>query len=412
MKSRLILGILSVSLAAVGLATSGYLLARHFALSQPGVFGVDYCSALFGAGCDETLQSPWAVLAGVPLAGWGVVYYAVLITLLLLGWSIGYEFEFPATLAALLLAVAAAVISLALLGLMLGGGAPFCPLCAVVHVVNFLLAIPLRQLAGRPLADLVHPVIAAGRYLLGGRIENGPLARWRLLGFFTAALVAVIVYQWVYVEHVLRRHAAASDFDAEETLQLHEQIPPRDIAVAESDAQMGDPAAPVRLVIFSDFQCPGCTQFARTLRALRNRFEGLHIVFKHFPLSSQCNRLVQSDPHPLACEAAYAAEIARRQGKFWEFHDALFATDLAANRLPLKAVARQVGLEVPAGEAESDPQDVRQKILADVEQGLQLGLDGTPAVFLNGRRVYDLRLRALEFLIHHELEHQSNASSP
>jgi 2-hydroxychromene-2-carboxylate isomerase len=67
-------------------------------------------------------------------------------------------------------------------------------------------------------------------------------------------------------------------------------------------------------------------------------------------------------------------------------------------------VARGVGLDLARFETDRGSEAVRQHIRTNVEQGIRLGLDGTPAVFLNGRRVYDLRLRALELLIGHELK--------
>jgi uncharacterized membrane protein len=298
MRTQSALKFASLLLAAVGFAVSAHLLARHFALAGAAVLGADFCSVLFGSGCDETLRSAWAVQAGLPLAGWGLVYYTTLVSLLSLGWSIGSEFEFPATLAALLLATVAAVLSLALLVLMLSGYAPFCPLCVIVHIVNLLLVLPLRRLVGGATADLARSVAVAGSYFLGRHADNPPLARWRLLGFFTTALIAVVVYQWVYVEYALVQSAAASDFDAAETLKLYEQIRPQEIAFTGADAQAGDPASPVRLIVFSDFQCPGCTRFAKTLADLRNRFQSMHVVFKHFPLSSTCNPLIRSEPHP------------------------------------------------------------------------------------------------------------------
>jgi protein-disulfide isomerase len=163
----------------------------------------------------------------------------------------------------------------------------------------------------------------------------------------------------------------------------------------------------LHLVVYSDFQCTGCTRFAETLTALRSRFgQHVHFVFKHFPLDCTCNRLLQTDLHPQACEAAAAAEAARRQREFWEFHDALFAADLSkSTRVPLQEMAQEIGLDLQKFEADRTSQEVREAILADIESGIQLGLAGTPAVFLNGRRLYDLRLQAVEFIVAHELEH-------
>jgi len=157
--------------------------------------------------------------------------------------------------------------------------------------------------------------------------------------------------------------------------------------------------------VFSDFQCPGCTKFASRLAAIRQRFgDRLQIVFKHFPLDGTCNPRVPGPAHPLACEAAFAAEAARRQEKFWAFHDALFSADLIENSVSLTSVARRVGLEVERFENERRSREVQAEVADDIAQGNQLGIEGTPAVFLNGRRVYDARLATFELLISHELQ--------
>ena len=74
-----------VLLIALGVLVSGHLLLRHFALADlSSQTGTDFCSALFGTGCDDALRSPLAVQLGLPLAGWGLVYYGTLVALLLL----------------------------------------------------------------------------------------------------------------------------------------------------------------------------------------------------------------------------------------------------------------------------------------------------------------------------------------
>ena len=396
-----------LSLLVCGFSVSAYLLNRHFVLGEAGVTGVDFCSAVFGTGCDETLDSPWAVQLELPLAGWGLVYYGSIAALLLLAYSVGEGFRFEATLGALLVGLVGAVISIVLLAAMLTGAAPLCPLCVIIHIINLALPFALKRMTGHTTHELAGSVAAAGRYLLGGDVADPQQARWQSVGFLTAALVGVAIYQWVYVQHTLRAAPSVAAFDPEETLVLFESLPPVKIPVSEDDAQTENFDASVHLVIFSDFQCLGCTKFASTLAAIEQRFaDRVHVVFKHFPLSSACNPLLGKDLHPRACEAAAAAEAARRQDKFWPFHDALFAADLHKNPdVALAEIAAEAGLDLEPFQTDRRSDSVAEKVQEDIEQGVALGLDGTPAVFLNGRRVYDIRLQALEFLIQHELEH-------
>src|SRR5262245_39113355 len=132
--------LICLALIALGIVLSGYLLYRHFALataSEP--LKPSACSILLGKSCDGALQSPMSKQLGIPLAGWGIVYYGTLAALLVLGWFLGEAFGFEAALAALLLSVVGAALSVILLISMFVSAAPFCPLCAGVHVINFLL---------------------------------------------------------------------------------------------------------------------------------------------------------------------------------------------------------------------------------------------------------------------------------
>ena len=109
MKSGARWRLLCLTLIGLGLVVSVYLLARTFTLMVGGgPEAIDVCSAVFGASCDAALLSPTSRQLGIPLAGWGFVYYGTLACLLVLAWALGEAFELPATLGALLLAAAGA----------------------------------------------------------------------------------------------------------------------------------------------------------------------------------------------------------------------------------------------------------------------------------------------------------------
>ena len=127
--------------------------------------------------------------------------------------------------------------------------------------------------------------------------------------------------------------AAQSTFNPDEVLAGHASTPKQDVTIDADDPRLGPADAPVRLVVFNDFQCPACRAFAHQISHLTEHFPGkLAIIFKHYSLGTECNEAVSVDRHPRACEAARAAEAARRQGKFWPFHDGLFASDLERQR--------------------------------------------------------------------------------
>jgi protein-disulfide isomerase len=149
--------------------------------------------------------------------------------------------------------------------------------------------------------------------------------------------------------------------------------------VKPSDGPAKGPAnAPLVLVVFSDFQCPFCKRVEPTLAEMEKHYAGkVRVVWKNFPLPFHDN----AEP---AAEAAMAADA---QGKFWPMHDRLFANNTALDRESLENDAAAIGLDLPRFRADLDAQRFKARIEADKQEGSSLGVMGTPAVFINGRKI-------------------------
>jgi protein-disulfide isomerase len=138
----------------------------------------------------------------------------------------------------------------------------------------------------------------------------------------------------------------------------------------------GQEQAPVTIIEFSDLQCPFCARVTPTLRELMKQYpDQVRWVFKSFPLGFHADS-------PLAHAAALAAE---RQGKFWEMHDLIFANQRNLKRDNLLAEARSLNLDMDRFTADLDSGDVKQQLEADKKEGEGLGVNGTPAFFINGK---------------------------
>ena len=156
------------------------------------------------------------------------------------------------------------------------------------------------------------------------------------------------------------------------------------------DPAWGLSAAPVTIVEFADFECPACKDSLPVLRQLRDLYKDqVRLVYRDFPLSS----------HPQARPAAEAAHCAHEQGKFWAYHDALFAQAPDLKTSDYVTLADRLGLnpaEFTACLAGTRPKAAVARDLADA-QGL--GLSGTPTFFINGR--YLSGFQSLETLRRH-----------
>jgi protein-disulfide isomerase len=139
----------------------------------------------------------------------------------------------------------------------------------------------------------------------------------------------------------------------------------------------GSAEAPVTLVEFSDFQCPFCKRSQATLNQLLERYPGkLKIVYRDFPLDQL---------HPQARGASEAARCAGDQGKFWDYHDVLFTQAPPLSPDAMRRYAEQAGLDLVAFDRCLSSGQHRDAVQRDVEEGMRLGVTGTPAFFINGR---------------------------
>lgn len=138
----------------------------------------------------------------------------------------------------------------------------------------------------------------------------------------------------------------------------------------------GPESAKVTIVEFSDFQCPFCSRAHDTVEEVMNAYPGkVRLVFRHFPL----------DFHQQAPKAAEASLCANDQGKFWEYHDVLFKNQQKLQVEDLKAHATGLGLDAGKFNECLDSGKHSATVKADTEAGKKVGVNGTPAFFINGQ---------------------------
>jgi len=145
------------------------------------------------------------------------------------------------------------------------------------------------------------------------------------------------------------------------------------------DSPVRGPAdALVTLVEFSDYQCPFCRQAHATVSQVEKKYAGkVRLVMKEFPLVSI---------HPQAMGAARAAVAAGMQGRYWEMHDRLFASP-QLDPETLERYAREIGLDVERWKRDQDDARVTAVIQRDMDLATNVNVTGTPAFFVNGRRL-------------------------
>jgi protein-disulfide isomerase len=163
--------------------------------------------------------------------------------------------------------------------------------------------------------------------------------------------------------------------------------------------EKGPKDAPITMVVFSDYECPFCRRAEETVVQVLKTYDGkIRYVFRDYPLPF----------HAKARPAAVAANCAREQGKYWEFNHKLWTGDLSNEGL--KKIATEVGLDqakYDACFAKNDQKSIDQ----DLADGAAVGVNGTPAFFINGRMLSGAQpFEAFKTIIDEELAKASQKS--
>jgi len=168
------------------------------------------------------------------------------------------------------------------------------------------------------------------------------------------------------------------------------------LEVAAVGPQLGPDSAAITMVEFSDFQCPFCERVVPTLKELAKRYpDSLRIIYRHQPLPF----------HPNARPAAEASVCAEAQGKFWEYHDLLFANRKALAAEDLIAYAEQIELDLDAFRGCLALPTTAARIDADMAAATRVGATGTPAFYINGIKLTGAKpIEAFAAIIDEELQ--------
>jgi protein-disulfide isomerase len=144
------------------------------------------------------------------------------------------------------------------------------------------------------------------------------------------------------------------------------------------DHYQGSLTAPIELMQYGDFQCPHCVEAYPGIKMLIETLgSNIRFVYRHYPLPNI---------HPLALEAAVAAEAAGFQDKFWYMHDMIFENQKYLLRSSFSTFAKEIELDLEAYENNNKHKRLFHKVINDFESGIKSAVDGTPTFFINGNK--------------------------
>ncbi len=220
--------------------------------------------------------------------------------------------------------------------------------------------------------------------------------------WWVIAIIAVVVV-WFGLPLVFK--PLALKYEQKQLLNLtnnNDSIPPaRAILETTDDPSKGYADAPVVIVEFLCYQCPFSQQAYSILKKISSNYpDTVKLIIKDFPIESI---------HPEGVGAAVAANCADEQGKFWEYHDALYENQDKLGDVLYIQIANQLKMDLNKFGLCQKSLAVREEIIKDYDDGIKAGVLGTPTFFVNGKKVegalpYDLWQKIINIALAQKFE--------
>ena len=182
------------------------------------------------------------------------------------------------------------------------------------------------------------------------------------------------------------REALIAEARAHASIESH-LAPPRVTLSTAGAPVVGSPSAPVRIVVFTDFECPYCKESEPALKRIAQQYgDRVAIYFRNYPLPN----------HLYAMPSAIASVCAAERGRYLAYHDLLFAHQSELKNADYATWAETLGLDRAKFEACRQSPEARKRVEADIREAVGAGVSGTPTFFVNGRAARDdATLRAI-----------------
>ena len=365
----------AIALALAGVVL-GFILTRNY-FQHTVVGAATGCAINAYVDCDRISSSAFAAIGRVPISAFGLgMHAAVLAALVVAHFSTRVRQGLIGGSA--VLALAATVVSVVLAVVSFFVIRALCLYCTALQLVNLALAGTLVF----GLAGGAERLKRAVRSVAGPAIGPGVMAG-------CIGIVVAVAAPWGLSSGAEQKLLEQQIFEARDSQRLADRylrFRSFDFQVSDSP-QLGDPNAPITLVVYADYNCPYCHEFDPKIIEVANDFADVRLVYKFYPLDGTCNRSMPRTSRSSSCAAAAAAYSAYQEGKFWEYNDTLFANFQRYGPNRLVDYARQVGLSDPEiARTALEDRTVRAKIEADIAEADRAGLTGTPTLFFNGRQ--------------------------
>lgn len=371
--------------AAWGALFSILSVTQHMRIAREGLVEASFCAISDTVNCDIVNASSYSEFLGVPIAWWGLCYYAVMGFIALRQTLSGRDDRTSVavtwfmSIGGIFYSIYLAFISFFILEVL-------CLECMAMYLANIVLFVFLFVALGIPLGGAARFI---RDYVLAvfGRPSNLDFKPKVIR--HAIAIGMVFLLGWIIMLSIsAEEKEGASAASVDEKLRAFYMQSLHDIEVNPEWAVWGNPDAEVTIVEFSEYQCPFCRVAAFSVKPFLQEFkDDIRYYFVNFPLDSACNEEMTRAMHPQACFAAKAGICAQKFGKFWKFHDELFRQQSKLSRKRILDIAESMGMGLDQMQACIDSPETSAHLKEELRSGHRIYVTGTPSIYLDGRKL-------------------------
>lgn len=374
--------------ATFGILISLYLLVQHTRLMAGIQEGASFCSLGGLADCDVVNASKYSEIAGMPLAALGTLFFFLVLSIGIVTPPKEKSFRFAQSLTAwiLLFGLGFDAVYFTIQIFVLKTMCVMCLLTYLAAALNLFFCLKLmpngKSFGARFQALIVRDAAWVLPQWNSARVIMGAIA------FVLCAVVVLLIPSFIRQRGANYTHV---DNALDQFFIQWKERTVKNLEVKDHNGVWGNPNSKIKIVEFSDFECPFCRKAAFTLHTVLKPYKDrVQFVFKHFPLDSTCNPGLPYQIHAHACKLAKLAICAQKAGKFWDFHDHVFLKmtddDIKEGFDSISSSLKGIFSpdEIKSCLANNA---VSEALSEDIKLGASLNVRGTPTVYINGKHV-------------------------
>lgn len=375
-KNKFLLLALLATLVAIGVHF--YLTQHYYGLKFGTQEGPSFCNVSDAMNCDVVTASNYSALFGIPIALWGAVTNLVLLYFLAVTrWNLVQDsaqtsrYSFLLSSVTLIASVVMGFITLTKIGAI----CLFCVSAYVLSIIGFIGTwLGAEKLTVANLVDDVKEIFTAQKWVLGFAVAIPAMA-------FLGNIMYLESHGMSEIEKIAKEKVAYWSVAPQQTFD-----PAAGIIMQKGT---GEPV--MTIVEFADFRCSHCKQAATPLHSFASNHPDVKLVYKFFPLDGTCNEALQGRGDGISCGLAFATLCAEQSHqKGWAVHDYIYENQTAitaAGNLDknIEEIAKAVQIPLEDLQACIKKPEIREAVTKMAKEGEVAKIQGTPAVFVNGR---------------------------